>query len=122
MTTKELITRLLDLPMDAEVRVKTSNKDSDNRNHIYGNVDVDKSIVMDSSDGQHYISLLFYNYDFEPKDEVSKNRVDEFLKDIDNYEADCKLMASGSDRCMHCNDTMFQAIRDFVKMDLLEDC
>ena len=69
MTTKELITRLLDLPMDAEVRVKTSNKDSDNRNHIYGNVDVDKSIVMDSSDGQHYISLLFYNYDFEVKND-----------------------------------------------------
>ena len=44
--------------------------------------------------------------------EEFKRRVDEFLKDIDNYETDCNITAS--ERCKACNDTMFQAIRDFV--------
>ena len=65
MTTKELITELLDCPMDAEIRVMTSNKDSDNRTHIYGKVAVDKEPIFNSLDGKRYVNILFHNWELE---------------------------------------------------------
>lgn len=67
MTIKELITELLDCPMDAEVDVRTSNKDIDGRSYRYGKIAVDKEPVFDSMDGKRYISILFHNWEFEVK-------------------------------------------------------
>ena len=51
MTVKDLIIKLLDCPMDAEVRIKTSNKDKENCNHIYDKVEVDTEPIIDVLSG-----------------------------------------------------------------------
>ena len=65
MQIKELITELLNCPMDAEVRMKTSNRDSLDRPHCYDVVTVDKEPIFDTTDNKKYICILFYNWELE---------------------------------------------------------
>lgn len=67
MTVKELITELLDCPMDAEVKLRTSNKDNDNRYHNYGKVGILKSPIYDAGNDKFFINLVFNNWELEDK-------------------------------------------------------
>ena len=69
MTVRELINELLDCPMDAEVRLQTSNKDIDNRFHVYGKVALNKTPILDTlgSEHKHFINLTFHNWELEVK-------------------------------------------------------
>ena len=74
MTVRELINALLDCDMDATVTLRTTNKDTEGRHHLYELTGIGHA-YSDLFEGDFYtpkmrIPLTFRNYDFDKKKEV----------------------------------------------------
>jgi hypothetical protein len=65
MTIKQLIVRLLECDMDAEVTISTSNKDENGAKHTYEFVGVRSDTVFNVMNGKNEVALLFENWEFD---------------------------------------------------------
>lgn len=73
MTVRNLIHVLMEMDLDAQICLMTSNKDQDNRWHQFGISGVDTVPSFDGVDNTEYYYLRFENRDFITKKEEANN-------------------------------------------------
>ena len=68
MTVKELITQLLECDMHAKVEIRTTNKDSDGKIHIYDLSGLEYQPVWDNEERVNVQFLLFKDWRYESEE------------------------------------------------------
>lgn len=73
MTVRQLIHVLMEMDLDAQICLMTSNKDQDNRRHQFGISGVNTVPSFNTEDNTKHYYIQFENRDFITKKEVNEN-------------------------------------------------